>query len=81
MSGNSEQKVVLQISEQLIQYTVLEIHFRPLKYTYITDVRIGKNLSNFPVLFKRQTILGDLQCVDLNNPIQTVWKRVYTVST
>ena len=51
ISGNSEQKIILQTIEQLIQYTVLGIHFRSLKQT--TVIRICKNLSNFLFLSKR----------------------------
>ena len=39
------QKTILQTTEQLIQYTVLEIQFRSLKYT--TVIRIRKNLETF----------------------------------
>ena len=42
---------VLQTIKQPIQYTVLDIHFRSLKYTAV--IRIWKNLSNFPFLSKR----------------------------
>lgn len=43
---NSEQKTVLQIIEQLTQYTLLEIQSRSLKYMSVT--RVYKNLSYFP---------------------------------
>ena len=49
--GNSEQKTILQAIEQLIQNTVLEIHFWSLRYTVV--IRISKNLSNLPFLYKR----------------------------
>ena len=48
ISGNLEQKTILQTTEQLIQFTVLEIQFRSLKYTSV--IRIRKNLSNLPFL-------------------------------
>ena len=51
ISRNSEQKTILQTSEQLIQFIVLEIQFRSLKY--MTVIRICKNLSNIPFLSKR----------------------------
>ena len=59
ISGNSERKIVLQTIEQLIQYMVLEINFRSLKYTAV--IRIGKNLSNFP--FKRCEAIRRLAAV------------------
>ena len=49
--GNSEQKAILQTTKELIQYTVLQIQFRSLKYT--TVIRIRKHLSNFPFRPKR----------------------------
>ena len=52
ISGNSEQKTILQTTKQLIQYTVLDIQFRSLKYMNV--IRIPKNLSNFPFLPKQQ---------------------------
>ena len=84
---NSEQKncwirskkIVLQTIEQLIQYTVLEIQFRSLKYTVV--IRIRKYFNIFPFLSKRQAIEGDLLCVDVNNPLWTVFKRVYIAYT
>ena len=51
ISGNSEQKTILQTTEQLMQFMVLEIQFRSLKY--MTVIRIRKNLSNIPFLSKR----------------------------
>ena len=48
ISGNSEQKAILQTTEQLIQITVLEIQFRSQKY--MTVIRIRQNLSNIPFL-------------------------------
>ena len=45
------EETILQNIEQLIQYLVLEIYFRPLKY--MTVIRIRKNLSNIPFLYKR----------------------------
>ena len=51
ISRNSEQKAILETTKELIQYTVLEIHFRSLKYT--TVIRIRKHLSNFPFRPKR----------------------------
>ena len=49
--GEFGAKPLLQTTEQLMQYMVLGIHFRSLKYT--TAIRIRKNLSNFPFLTKR----------------------------
>ena len=49
--GNLEQKTILQVIIQLIQYTVLEIQFPSLKYTAV--IRIRKNLNNLPFLSKR----------------------------
>ena len=51
ISRNSEQKTILQTTKQLIQFIVLEIQFRSLKY--MTVIRICKNLSNIPFLSKR----------------------------
>ena len=73
ISGNSEQKTILQTTEQLIQFTVLEIQFRSFKYT--TVIRIRKNLSNLPVLSKRWPRREQSQCVGVNNPLQTVLKH------
>ena len=39
VSGNSEQKTILQITKQLIQYTDLEIQFRSLKYASVLRIR------------------------------------------
>ena len=50
ISRNSEQKTILQTTKQLIQFIVLEIQFRSLKY--MTVIRICKNLSNIPFLSK-----------------------------
>ena len=51
LSGNPEQKIILQTIEQLTQYTVSGIQFRYLKYTVV--IRIRKNLINFPFPSKR----------------------------
>ena len=59
------------------QYTVLEFHFRSVKCTVVT--RLRKNSSNFSFLFKRYKPIT--VCVDVNNPLQKVFKRVYTVYT
>ena len=45
ISGNSEQNIILQTIEQLMQYTVLEIQFRSLKYK--AAIRIRKNFATF----------------------------------
>ena len=45
ISGNSEQKTILQTAKQLIQYKAIEAQFRSLKYKAVN--RIHKNLSNF----------------------------------
>ena len=44
ISGNSEQKTIFYTTEHQIQYTVLEIQFRGLKYPIV--IRIHKTLSN-----------------------------------
>ena len=75
MSGNSEKKIILQTNKQLLQYTVLEIHFRSLKYMVVTRIRKHFEQPSIPI----QAIQGD--SVDVNNPLQTVFKRVYTVYT
>ena len=51
ISENSEQKTILQTTEQQIQFAVLEIQFRSLKY--MSAIRIRKNLSNIPFLSER----------------------------
>ena len=51
ISENLEQKTISQTTKQIIQFRVLEIQFRPLKY--MTGIRIRKNLSNIPFLSKR----------------------------
>ena len=51
ISGNSEQKTILQTTEQLIQFTILVNQSRSLKY--MTVIRIRKNLSKIPFLSKR----------------------------
>ena len=50
ISGNSEQKIILQTIEQLIQYTDLEIQFWSLKYKAVISIR--KNLDNSPFISK-----------------------------
>ena len=60
MSGNSEQKSILQTIKQLIQYTDLEIHIRSLKCTAV--IRISKNLSNSPFLLKRYKAITMCWC-------------------
>ena len=42
ISGNLEQKIILQTIEQLIHYTVLEIQSRSLKYTVVIKIRKQK---------------------------------------
>ena len=49
----------------------MEIQFRSLKHTAV--IRIRKILSNFPFLSKRYARRE--QCVDVNNPLQTVFKH------
>ena len=51
ISGNSEQKAIIQTTKELIQYTVIQIQFQSLKYTVV--IRIRKHLSNFPFRPKR----------------------------
>ena len=47
ISRNSEQKIILQTTKQLIQFRVLEIQFRPLKY--ISAIRIRKKFEQHPI--------------------------------
>ena len=54
--GEFGAKNYLQTMEKLIQYMILEIHFRSLKYTAVN--RIRKNLSNFS--FKRYEAMRQL---------------------
>ena len=62
---------------KLFEYTVLEIQFQSVKYMVVT--RIRKNFEQLLILV--QAIQGDyvVQCVDVNNPHQTVFKRVCIV--
>ena len=60
ISENSEQKIILQTTEQLIQFTVVEIQFRSLKY--VTVIKIRKYLRNIPFLSKRQQAKCREQC-------------------
>ena len=69
--GIRSKKTILQTTKQLIQYMVLEIQLQSLKYT--TVIRICKNLSNFP--FLSRAITRREQFVDVNNPLQTVFKH------
>ena len=74
ISGNSEQKTIFKTIKQLIQYTVLETHFWSLKYTpAIRIAKIWAAFRSYPSDTRR------LECVDVNNPPQTVFKHVYTV--
>ena len=70
---NSEQKIILHTIEQLTQYTVLGIQFWSLKNTVV--IRICKYFYSYLSDSRR------LQCADVNNQLQTVFKRVYTVYT
>ena len=63
------------IFQYLQQYTVLEIQLRPVKHTVVTRTR--KDFEQ--LLIHMQVIQRRLQCVDVNNPLQTVFKQVYTV--
>ena len=47
ISGNSEQKTILQTTEQLIQFRILEIQFRSLKY--MTVIRIHKKFEQHSI--------------------------------
>ena len=74
ISGNSEQKTIFKTIKQLIQYTVLGNHFWSLKYTpAIRIAKIWAAFRSYPSDTRR------LHCVDVNNPPQTVFKRVYTI--
>ena len=78
ISGNSEQKTILQTTEQLIQYIFLEIQFRSLKYRAV--FRIGNNLSNFPFLSKRYEARTMCWCIQPTpNSLQTL-QTLYTCS-
>ena len=63
--GKFGAKTILQTSEQLIQFAVLEIHFQSLKY--MTVIRIRKKLSNIPFQSKRWP-QGE-NSVDVNNAL------------
>ena len=76
--GNSEQKTVLQTIEQLMQYTVLEIQFRSLRHTAV--MRIRKNLSNFPFLFKRYKEITVCRCKKPTSSSFETLQTVYTFS-
>ena len=69
--SNNRSKVDFEYPKQLREYTVLEFQFRSVKCTVVTKIS-----SNFPLLSKRQ-----LQCSDVNNSLQKVFKRVYTIYT
>ena len=56
------------------EYTVLEFQFQPVKCTVVTKLQKNSEQLFFPI----QAIQGD-QCVDVNNPLQKVFKRVYTL--
>ena len=73
ISENSEQKTILQTTEQLIQFTVLNIHFRSLEYMAV--IRICKNLSNIPFHTSKRQLQGK-NSVDVNNQLQTVLKHL-----
>ena len=66
IAGNSEQKNILHTTEQLIQYTVLGIHFRSLKYTTVIGIRT--KLSNF-LLSKRCKAITVSWCKQPNSNI------------
>ena len=78
ISGNSEQKTILHTTKQLIQYMVLGIQFRSLKYTAV--IRIRKNLSNFPFIPKRYKARSLCWCKQpASNSFQTL-QTIYTYS-
>ena len=78
ISGNLEQKTILQTTKHIIQYTVLEIQFRSLNYT--TVIRICKNLSNFPFLPSNNKARTVCRCKQpFSNSFQTL-QTVYTYS-
>ena len=78
ISGNLEQKTILQTTEQLIQFTVLEIQFPSLKY--MTVIGIRKNLSSIPFLSKRY-LQGELcWCKQPTSNCFETLKTVYTYS-
>ena len=56
------------------EYTVLEFQFQPVKCTVVTKLQKNSEQLFFPI----QAIQGD-QCVDVNYPLQKVFKRVYTL--
>ena len=79
ISGNLEEKTILQTTKQLIQFTVLEIHFRTLEYMAV--IRIHKTLSNIPFHTSKRWLQGE-NSVDVKNLPQTVLKdlRLYILT-
>ena len=76
ISGNSEQKTILQTTERLMQYTVLKIRFRSLKYMAV--IRIRNNLNNFPFLSKRYEARKVCRCIQ---PTPNSFQTLQTVCT
>ena len=61
---------------KLIQYRVLEIHFRSLKYTAV--IRLRKNLSNFPLLSTRYKTITVCWCKQpTSNSFKTCLYSIY----
>ena len=54
ISGSSEQKTILQTTGQLIQFTVLEIQFRPLKHTTVNTQKFEQNSIPIQTIATRQ---------------------------
>ena len=71
ISRNTGQKLILQTTEQLIQYTTLGIQFQSLKHMVV--IRIRQNLSNFPFLSKRYKAITMYRCK------QTTWNSLETL--
>ena len=79
ISRNSEQKIILQTTKQLIQFRVLEIQFRPLKY--ISAIRIRKKFEQHPIPIQAIATRPE-QCwwkKPTSNSFETL-KTVYTYS-
>ena len=71
ISGNAEQKTILQTTEQQMQCTVLELQFWSFKYMAVIRIRkIWATFHSYSCDTRRE------QCVDINSPLQTVFKHL-----
>ena len=67
---------ILKAIEQLMQYTVLQIQSRSLKYTAV--IKIRNNLSNFPFLSKQYKAITVCWCkLPTSNSFQTCLYYIY----